>query len=293
MQVCNIESLVYHGFMVAQQVSQRGDSTSWYANHFNNGIRVVALLVLFAIAVVVYRYLLRDIVTGRSHFLAYVAVWIFTAYVVLPRLYKLASRLYLPEYFFGRTFTGDGLLGDPINIAFNGSKDELVAAMERAGWALATPLSVLSSIKMIVSAIGAKPYHTAPVSSLFLFGRKQDFAFEREIGDNPRKRHHIRFWKTPDHWWLPGGYTADWIAAATFDKHVGLSLFTGQVTHKIDANVDKERDFVVSTLRKMKLVEEVHFVKHFTSSYHSRNGGGDVIHTDGALPFVNLKPTSK
>jgi len=77
------------------------------------------------------------------------------------------------------------------------------------------------------------------------------------------------------------------LGAATFDKNVGLSLFTGQVTHKIDSNVDTERDFVVGGLKKA--TTEVHWVKHFTSSYHSRNGGGDIIHTDGALPFIRLK----
>lgn len=268
-----------------------GDGTSWYANHLNNAIRLAAVVVLILIATLVYRYLIHDIITGRSHFIAYIALWIFTAYLVLPRLYKFASRFFLPDYFFGRTFTGDGLLGDPINIAFDGNRDQLIAAMKHAGWTISAPLSLRSSLKMIYTAVGGRPYHNAPVSSLFLFGRMQDLAFEREIGSNPRRRHHIRLWKTPDHWWLPGGYRADWIAAATFDKNVGLSLFTGQVTHKIDANIDKERDFVVSTLRKAKVTHSVRFVRHFTSSYHSRNGGGDVIHTDGTLPFVDLKPT--
>jgi hypothetical protein len=275
--------------MTVQQLRRHGDDTSWYANHLNNAIRLGMLLVLGVIAGIVYRFLLHDIVTGKSHFLAYVALWIFTAYLVLPRLYKVASRLYLPDYFFGRTFTSDGLLGDPINVAFNGDRDQLIMTMEKAGWAMAAPLSIQSSARMIYTSLGRRPYHNAPVSSLFLFGRKQDFAFEREIGGNPRRRHHIRFWKTPDNWWLPGGHEADWIAAATFDKNVGVSLFTGQVTHKIDANVDQERDFVISTLTKTNTVGEVRFVKHFTSSYHSRNGGGDVIHTDGALPFVTLK----
>jgi hypothetical protein len=265
---------------------------SWYANHLNNSIRLLSLVVLTVIAGLVYRYLLVNIITGRSHFFAYIVLWLFTAYIILPRVYRGFSRLYLPNYFFGRTQTGDGLLGDPINLAFDGDRKQLITAMEAAGWSKAEPLNYKSSLKMIYAAVGGVSYPTAPVSSLFVFGKKQDFAFERDLDGNPRKRHHIRFWKTPEKWWLPGGYQADWLAAATFDTNVGLSLFTGQITHKIDANVDQERDFVIDSLQKTKLVGAVDVVKHFTSSYHARNGGGDMIHTDGALPFVKLRKLS-
>jgi hypothetical protein len=273
--------------MIKSQSRQIRDS--WFANRLNNVIRLFGFLVLIAIAIEVYRYLFSDIITGRSHFFAYLILWIFTAYIILPRVYRGISKLYLPNYFFGRTQTGDGLLGDPVNLAINGTKDQLIEAMKAAGWTMAEPLRLKSSIKMAYSAVRGTPYPNAPVSALFLFGNKQDLAFERDINNNPRKRHHVRLWKTPDNWWLPGGYKADWLAAATFDTNVSLSLFTGQVTHKIDANVDKERDFVLSTLEGAKVATETKLVKHFTTSYHARNGGGDLIHTDGALPFVTLK----
>lgn len=273
--------------MPGKQVNTKNHG-SWYANHINNLLRLVGLALLVIVAILVYRYLLIDIITGRSHFFAFIILWLFSAYIILPRLYRAFSKLYLPNYFFGRTQTGDGLLGDPINIAFNGKHEQLIKAMEAAGWSKAEPLSLKSSLRITYSAILGSPYPSAPVSSLFLFGKKQEFAFERDLDGNPRKRHHIRFWKTPERWWLPGGYKTDWLAAATFDKNVGLSLFTGQITHKIDANVDQERDFVIDTLRHAKVVSEVNFVKHFTSSYHTRNGGGDMIHTDGSLPFVTI-----
>lgn len=40
----------------------------------------------------------------------------------------------------------------------------------------------------------------------------------------------------------------DWLAAASYDTAVGLSFFTLQVTHRIDANIDIERNHVVTTL---------------------------------------------
>lgn len=263
-------------------------TSSWYANQFNNTLRLVGLIVLVAVASVLYHYFIHDVLKTKRHYFTYfIIIWLLLAYVILPHAYRWLSKIFLPSYFIGRTQAGDGMLGDPVNLAINGSKEELINGMTAAGWKQADKLSLKSSLRMIYAAVTGAPYPSAPVSSLFLFNHKQNLAFEKDVGGNPRKRHHARFWKTPKGWWLPGGYQADWLGAATFDKNVGLSLFTGQVTHKIDANVDKERDFVVSGLRKN--AETIKSVKHFTSSYHSRNGGGDIIHTDGTLPFVKLK----
>lgn len=261
---------------------------SWLPNILNHLLRFIIVIVLTIIAIGVYYYFLRDIITGRSHVVAFIVLWLFSAYIVLPRVYRFISKLFIPNYFIGRTQVSDGLLGDPINLAFNSTEQSLKQAMIKAGWVQADTLSFTSSLKMIYAAVFGKKYPTAPVSSLFLFTKRQDFAFERDVGGNPRKRHHIRFWRTPDNWWLPGGYRADWLAAATYDEHVSFSLFTGQITHKIDADVDAERDNVVNSLKEAKVAEQVTVVKHFTSSYHSRNGGGDEMHTDGSLPFITL-----
>ena len=44
----------------------------------------------------------------------------------------------------------------------------------------------------------------APASPLFIFGRQQDFAYQQEVDGSPGKRHHIRFWRCPPGWVLPG-----------------------------------------------------------------------------------------
>ncbi len=36
-------------------------------------------------------------------------------------------------------------------------------------------------------------------------------------------------------------------------------------------------------------VASVHWVRDFFSGYHTRNGGGDLISTDGDLPVIHLK----
>src|SRR5690606_2347582 len=105
-------------------------------------------------------------------------------------------------------------------------------------------------------------------------------------------RHHVRFWHTPDGWLLPGGERVDWLAAGTFDRAVGLSLFTLQVTHKIDANTDIERDFIVDSVLTHNDNASLRVLKDFSTGYHSRNGGGDSIRTDGDLPIVDLREVS-
>lgn len=262
-------------------------------NHswFRLGFHLAKLVATIFLSFIVYRALFSKILTKEIHLFFYILFWAFSAYVVLPWINRNLTRIYVPHYFIGRTQTGDGLLGDPINIAFNGKKEDIIAAFKEAEWHVADPLSLSSSIKIVKSSILGTSYPTAPVSSLFLFQEQQTLAFEREINHNPRRRHHIRLWKTPEDWHLPGGKQADWLGAATYDKNVGLSLFTGQITHKIDSDTDKERDFVIQTLKTSPLLGEIEIVEHFTSSYHSRNGGGDRIQTDGALPFVTIKKT--
>ena len=88
---------------------------------------------------------------------------------------------------------------------------------------------------------------------------------------------------------LPGGYSVDWLAAGTYDKSVGLSLFTLQVTHKIEEDTDIERDYIVETVKNGSPAVDVEVIDNFSTGYHSRNGGGDLIITDGDLPIINVR----
>ena len=218
-----------------------------------------------------------------------VAFWGLLAYLVLPRLHRILTTIYVPDYFIGRARTSDGLLGDPVNLAFRGYGDQIEAAMLAAGWTKADPVTLASSWRIIASTLGRRSYHEAPVSPLFLFGRQQDFAFQQEVDGNPAQRHHVRFWKCPDDWLLPGGTRVDWVAAGTFDTRVGLSLFTLQVTHKIDADTDVERDHIVASVTGADPRVRVGVIADFSTGYHARNGGGDSIRTDGDLPIVDVR----
>ena len=225
---------------------------------------------------------------GWYGIVAVVLFWGVLAYLVLPRLHRILTTIYVPDYFIGRARTSDGLLGDPVNLALDGPEASLHAAMGAAGWTRADDVTFATSWRIVQSTITRRSYDEAPVSPLFLFGRQQDFAYQQEVADNPAKRHHVRFWRTPDGWLLPGGRRVDWIAAGTFDRAVGLSLFTLQVTHKIDADIDVERDHIVATVLGANPMARVDVLADFATGYHSRNGGGDTIRTDGDLPVLDL-----
>lgn len=221
--------------------------------------------------------------------LGLVLFWALLAYLVLPRIHRILTTIYVPDYFMGRTRTSDGLLGDPVNLAVLGDERQLHAAMIEAGWTRADDVTLRSSWRIITSTITRRSYDEAPVSPLFLFGRQQDAAYQQEVAGNPAKRHHVRFWRCPDGWLLPGGSRVDWLAAGTFDRAVGFSLFTLQVTHKIDADTDVERDHVVASVRDADPGVKVDVLKDFATGYHSRNGGGDTIVTDGDLPVIDVR----
>ncbi|MDO8384546.1 MAG: LssY C-terminal domain-containing protein [Microbacterium sp.] len=217
-----------------------------------------------------------------------IVFWVVLAYLVLPRLHRILTTIYVPDYFIGRTRTSDGLLGDPVNLAFRGTAEEIEAALQAAGWRRADPVTLASSWRIITSTLTKRSYDEAPVSPLFLFSRQQDFAYQQEVDGSPTQRHHVRFWKCPDGWLLPGGTRVEWLAAGTFDTAVGLSLFTLQVTHRIDADTDIERDHIIQTLVAAEPTIRMDVIKDFSSGYHARNGGGDTIRTDGDLPIVDV-----
>ena len=126
--------------------------------------------------------------------LAFGVTYVLAAYVILPRAVrmglKILQRRRVPRF----TMTGDGLPGDPVNLALLGTLQQLRSAFATSGWAQADRLGLASSWRMIVAFVRNSPYPTAPFSTLYLFGRGQDIGFQKAIDNSPRKRHHIRFW---------------------------------------------------------------------------------------------------
>ena len=255
--------------------------------------RIGIFIAVILLATLIYWWSIKNLGLNTLGVVSLIILWIMTAYFLLPRIHRFLSSIYVPNYFIGRARTTDGLLADPVNLALRATKTDLIKAMHKAGWHEADPISLKTSWGIIKATLLRRSYPNAPVSDLFVFGRKQTLAFQKEVDGNPAKRHHVRFWHLDEDIYLPGGYDVDWVAAATYDDAVGFSMFTLQITHSIDGDGDTERDFVVDTLRKAKRAEKVQRIVRFFPGYEPRNGGGDKFFTDGSMVIVDLKKAAE
>lgn len=214
-------------------------------------------------------------------FVGVLAVYFLVAYVLLPLLWVLyAHRHPALDETPGITLTGDDHPGDPINVALVGSQKQMHEIMAAAGWYPADPVTLKSSLEIAAGTLLKRPYDDAPVSPLYLWGHKQDLAFEKPVGDDPRQRHHVRYWKSDK---LDNQGRPLWAGSVTYDKRVGLSHTTGQVTHHIGPDVDAERDQLFAELKKTGDLADVQFIDGFHKVKGGKNGGGDPWHTDGRL----------
>jgi hypothetical protein len=215
------------------------------------------------------------------------ALWLLAAYVVLPALWRHFEHHPALEAAPRTTVTAQGIPGDPLNVGLIGTADVLVRALLDSGWDPADPITLRTSARIARSVLLNRPYADAPVSNLFLFGRKQDLAFERPAGQSARRRHHVRFWRSAE---LGRGGVPLWLGAVTFDRSVGLSHRTGQVTHHIGPDVDAERDGLIAGLRTGGWLSQVFQVTGVGATLAGRNGGGDRYDTDGELTVGVLVP---
>jgi hypothetical protein len=177
------------------------------------------------------------------------------------------------------TLTTTGMHGDPINVGLIGTKDELIAAMLAAKWQPADPITFKSSLKLVTSVVLHRPDEKAPVSNLYLWKRKEDLAFEQQVGKDARRRHHVRFWESTKQ--INGRPV--WLGSATFDTKIGISHKTGLPTHHIDAKIDADRDKLLDDLKEANRLSSTEAIEDFQSKHDGRNGGGDPYHTDGKL----------
>ncbi len=219
--------------------------------------------------------------TGALNVLvAVVVVWLLSAYMILPALWRHYEHQPALESAPKTTRTAEGIPGDPLNVGLIGTEEEVVQAMIDLGWDAADPVTAESSFLIAYSVLLDRPYAEAPVSDLFVFGRKQDLAFEMPVGASASRRHHVRFWNSME---LGRGGVPLWIGAVTFDRSVGLSHRTGQITHHIGPDIDAEREGLFADLRKGGWLTELCQVTGVGATILGWNGGGDPYHTDGEL----------
>jgi hypothetical protein len=236
--------------------------------------------------------------------LALIITYGIAAYIILPRAVRMGLKILQRKRVPRFTITGDGLPGDPINLVLMGTIQQLRAAFAIAGWSEADPLGVASSWRMICAFVLNSPYPTAPFSTLYLYGRGQDFGFQKAIDNSPRKRHHIRFWALSlaraeatvgtASFWLntdrpPHNAQVLWVGAGTKDTGLSLTQLTFQITHATDSDTNAERDYIIAELRNNRVIEDVN--SHRSGQRLSLEPVNHYI-TDGEVTVARLTPMS-
>ena len=207
------------------------------------------------------------------------------AYVALPSIWTHYEHQKGLAGLTMLTRTAQGIPGGPLNVGLVGSKEDVLCAMHAAAWYPADPITLRSSLEIIGSVVLDRPYRDAPVSSLFYDGRREDLAFEKPDGKSADRRHHVRFWEV-----LKQGEERRpvWLGSVTFDRDVGLSRDTGQVTHHIAPDIDAARGGLTDDLKAAKVVVAIYEVSGIGPTLNGRNGEGDPYYTDGEIEISRL-----
>jgi hypothetical protein len=237
--------------------------------------------------------------------LAVLATYMLGAYVFIPALFRLYRIVVPPKHLPIYSVTPDGLASDPINIGIICTRRELITVMEQAGWYMADRHNLKNVARTAAAILLGHSYNTAPVSNLYLFGRKQDLAFEIPVGVTPSTRHHVRFWATTFdehtdpinissiHWQHRREHVFGdqllWVGASSLDVGVSVISHNFQLSHMIDPDTNRERELIVEQLRAQKLVDKVTYIK-LGKPYRLLNRVlSGSLHTDGQMAVVHLK----
>lgn len=177
-------------------------------------------------------------------------------------------------------------LGDMVNFVIVGNQADVEAALESANWHIADTSNTNAMVNAIQQTYNSKDYLAMPMSTLFLFGRKQDFGYEMaEPIAMIASRHHFRIWKAPFTW---AGKEV-WVGAGTHDIGFAKDRRNNNVTHKIDPAVDGERDNIGSSLKKNGKVTMLTYYLPPDPVGEAKNATGDRYHSDGRLLVMFLQ----
>jgi hypothetical protein len=196
-----------------------------------------------------------------------------------PELKAMLNKLPL------RTATREGTPSDLINVAFLGTRDDVVNAFVDAGWLPAEKLDVKTEVRTFFAVAYQHSYREGPVSSLVVDGQPPAMVFEKET-DTFSKRHHIRIWASSQSY---NGLPV-WIGAGTHDIGIDFSRKARTFSHSVDRYIDEERLKIVNDLIFSGDVRAWALVDRPAAPHSFQNGTGDNLQTDGDIAVMSFKP---
>ena len=181
--------------------------------------------------------------------------------------------------------------GDLINFAIVGSQEQVTKALKDAGWLQADKTNTDAVVSALLATLQKNSYMTVPMSILYLFGRPQDFGYERT---DPvlvaAQRHHFRIWNSP----LSTPQQTVWVGSGTHDIGIERDQRSANaITHKIDQDVNNERDFIGATLQQAGWVQAMGYMTRSNPIKETKTATGGSIKSDGRVLVIVLNPTQK
>jgi hypothetical protein len=177
--------------------------------------------------------------------------------------------------------------GDPLNLVIIGDFSDIASAFARRGWLPAEETYSSAVWKTINSYLFGRRYRYSPVSSLYAYGRHQDFARQKPR-HSIHERNHLRLWYTPIR------FEGKPVFVGQVSRDIGVRFTTKArppVTHKIDPDIDEARHALIEDLLFSQILAKIGFVKgvgRATPSKPRRNLTGDPYFTDGLRAVLIL-----
>ncbi|HKM66044.1 MAG TPA: LssY C-terminal domain-containing protein [Candidatus Acidoferrum sp.] len=184
----------------------------------------------------------------------------------------------------------DGNAGDMVNFLILGDEDQMKKVFTSAGWVKVDADVKETVLAGFIASMSKESYLTMPMSQLYLFGRPQDYGWAHaEPIAVVASRNHLRIWKA--------AFTVNgrmlWVGAATHDIGFEKDQRNNGLTHKIDPNIDLERDYLQKTLSSTGLVAEVtHFLPR-NPMQEARTATGGSFHSNGQVLVMKLADAAK
>ena len=175
--------------------------------------------------------------------------------------------------------------GDMVNFLILGSQTAMENVFTTAGWVKVDADVQGTILHGILESISKESYLTMPMSQLYLFGRPQDYGWAHAEPINVVKtRNHLRIWKAP---FDVNGQTL-WVGAATHDIGFERDQRNNGVTHKIDPDIDLERDYVEKTLESTGLVTEISHFLPDSPMKEAKTATGGTFHSNGQVLVMKV-----
>jgi hypothetical protein len=178
--------------------------------------------------------------------------------------------------------------GDLVNFVLVGTQGQVTSAFKAAGWIAADKTDRDAVVSALMATLQKDVYVAVPMSILYLYGRPQDFGYERaEAVMVAAQRNHFRVWQAP--YKTPQNQPI-WAGAGTHDIGIEKDQRSANaVTHKIDQDVDNERDFIGATLQQAGQVEAMSYMTRSNPIKSAKTATGGNIQSDGRVLVIVLK----